>query len=153
MWLFALGAAWLLLDQASKIWIQRTFLPGESQPVVPGYFHLTHVRNEGAAFGLLQGQTALFVAVTVAVLAAGLLLRRHIAGERLPVRVGVTLGLSGAAGNLIDRVLRGSVVDFLDFRFFPVFNFADVGIVGGAALLAWAILTEGRPEGALGDET
>ncbi len=153
MWLLVLGALLLLLDQGSKAWIQRTFLPGESLPVVPGYFHLTHVRNEGAAFGLLQGQTTLFVAITLAVLAAGFLMRRRIAEEQLPVRLGFTLGLSGAAGNLIDRLLRGSVVDFLDFRVFPVFNFADVGIVAGAALLAWGILTERGPKGALGDET
>ena len=152
MWLFALGALWLLLDQGSKSWIQRTFLPGESLPVIPGYFHLTHVRNEGAAFGLLQGHTTLFVVITLMVLAAGFLMRRRIADEPLPVRLGFALGLSGAAGNLIDRVLRGSVVDFLDFRFLPVFNFADVGIVCGAALLVWAILAEGRPKGALGDE-
>lgn len=152
MWLFLLGAAWLLLDQGSKAWVHRAFLPGESFPVVPGYFHLTYVRNEGAAFGILQGQTAFFVAVTLAVLAAGLLYRRRIAQERLTVRLGCTLGLSGALGNLIDRVSKGWVVDFLDFRVFPVFNFADVAVVGGAALLVWSILSEGPSKGAVADE-
>lgn len=152
MWLFTLGAVWLLLDQGSKAWIQRAFLPGESLPVVPGYFHLTYVQNEGAAFGILQGQTAFFIFVTFGVLAASLLFRRRIAEERFSVRLGYTLGLSGALGNLVDRLSKGWVVDFLDFRFFPVFNFADVAIVGGAAILVWSILTEGPSKGALADE-
>lgn len=152
MWFYVLAAALIALDQGSKAWVIRSVLPGESVPVVPGYFHLTHVQNQGAAFGILQGRIGVLVAITLGVLVVCALFRKRIAEGSLLMRLGYTVGLSGALGNVIDRVVRGWVVDFLDFRVWPVFNLADVSIVTGAALLFWSILKEGEGESALADE-
>jgi signal peptidase II len=104
---------------------------------------LTLVHNPGGAFGLLPEHSGAFIAVSavvVAALAALLLL-----GQWRPLgRVGSALLLGGAAGNLVDRVRWGYVLDFLQVPGFPVFNAADVAIVVGAGLLAVALLGGGK---------
>ncbi|MBX6377075.1 MAG: signal peptidase II [Clostridia bacterium] len=131
----------LVADVASKAWIRRHFDVGESVPVVPGIFHLTHVRNAGAAFGLLPGGRLLFLVVTIGVLlAAGYTLWRGTGGRWFRLALGLVMG--GAAGNLMDRLRWGTVVDFLDFRVWPVFNLADAAIVSGSAILALTLLRE-----------
>ncbi len=129
------------LDALTKWLVVAHMAPGESIPVLPGFFYITYVRNAGAAFGLLQHRTALFVAV--AVLVIGLILwygRRLARGSTL---LGMALGmvLGGAAGNLVDRLTYGQVIDFLDVRVWAfVFNVADSAIVIGVALFALHLL-------------
>lgn len=137
---FALAALVLALDQGTKHLVAERLPKGQSVPVIPGFFHLTHSVNPGAAFGLLPHQTAFFIVITVAVLGAVLALtlrQRRLVGE---LAVGLGLAAGGAAGNLVDRLRWGAVVDFLDFRVWPVFNVADVAIVAGAALIAFHVL-------------
>lgn len=117
--------------------------PGESIPVVPGIFHITYVRNAGAAFGLFQHQTGLFVAVTAVVIALIVLYGRQAARGQPLLALALGLQLGGAVGNLVDRLRGGTVVDFLDFRVWPVFNLADSAIVIGGALFAWFLLRHG----------
>ena len=129
------------LDTVSKWLVATRMAPGQSIPAIPGFFYITYVRNAGAAFGLLQHRTPLFVAVAVAVIALIVAYGRRLAhGSRL---LGVALGmlLGGAAGNLMDRVLYGQVIDFLDFRVWSfVFNVADSAIVVGAILFVLDLL-------------
>ncbi|MDR3590297.1 MAG: signal peptidase II [Negativicutes bacterium] len=129
-----------VLDQAVKYYIQSRMVPGMSIPVVDGVFHITYVLNPGAAFGILEHQTVFFLAVAVILIVViGYYYRRIPPGYRL-LRVGIGLQVGGAAGNFIDRVKTGYVVDFLDFRVWPVFNVADMAIVTGVALILYDVL-------------
>ncbi|MDD5475850.1 MAG: signal peptidase II [Syntrophales bacterium] len=134
----------VLVDQATKYLIQSSIPLYESIPVIEGLFNITHVRNPGAAFGLLAGasSTLRFVFLVVLTLAIiGIIvvyLEKHrSAGKTLTT--GLTLILGGALGNLVDRLSHGEVIDFLDFHIgswhWPAFNVADAAITVGAFLL------------------
>lgn len=142
----------LVLDQVSKEMVVRTLPLHESVSVVPAFFHLTHLRNTGAAFSLLAQAPAWFrqpfflIATGVAVLALLLFLRQTDSARRLVVAIAAILG--GALGNLIDRLRYGEVVDFLLLHwhgyYWPAFNVADSCITLGVAGLLWASLREQR---------
>ena len=109
--------------------------------MLPGIFHLTLVENTGVAFGLFRGQGLAVTLATLAVLGglgASALRSRPQPGRWMHLGLGLILG--GAAGNLIDRARLGAVVDFLDFRVWPVFNVADSCITAGAVLVALQLL-------------
>ncbi len=136
----------VLADQAVKLGIARTMRLGESIPVLPGIFHITYIENPGAAFGMFANQRWVFiVAGILVVLAAGVMYRRIAETGRM-VRWGAALLLGGAVGNLIDRVRLGRVIDFFDFRVWPVFNIADIGICVGVACLIYALMNDGEKE-------
>lgn len=147
MYFFAIILATLLLDQASKAFVQRTMFLGESIPVVSSVFHITYVLNPGAAFGLLANRTSFFIVVTIAVVLAVLIGYRRIPKHQLLMRMALGLVVGGAVGNLIDRIRLGRVVDFLDFRIWPVFNLADTAIVIGAGLLLIEVWRDERRTG------
>ena len=143
------------LDQATKIWVDQTMTFADRIQVIEGFFYLTHVRNPGAAFGLFADSPAtirvgLFIGITL--VAIGLIFsfyRKLAPGDRLSaLSLGMILG--GAIGNLVDRVFRGEVVDFLHFKLWggyswPDFNLADTWIVVGVAFLVIELLaTEGE---------
>jgi signal peptidase II len=132
----------LIVDQLSKYIVSRRIPPGQSIPVVKNIFHLTYVTNQGAAFGIFKNQIYFFIAAAlIAIVVILVNLRRR----RIPRReIALSLILAGAAGNLIDRIRIGAVIDFLDFRIWPVFNIADTAITIGAILLAYTILR--KPE-------
>jgi signal peptidase II len=128
-----------LLDYLSKQWVVAHFQlsnPPESWSILKGVFHITYVVNRGAAFSMFQGEgwlRWLSLMVTLALVYYGLFGSPLRAWEQ----AGYGFLLGGAAGNGIDRLLMGHVVDFLDFRLinFPVFNFADVAINIGLVCL------------------
>lgn len=142
------AAAVFVLDRITKAVVQARMALGESIPVVPGVFHLSYVRNPGAAFGLFPDRTAFFVVATVLVVGLILWYAWRVGVPRRPVRLALGLQLGGALGNLVDRATAGTVVDFLDFRVWPVFNLADTAIVIGVGIFALevvgAMLREGR---------
>jgi len=135
--MFLFAALVLGVDQATKAWVRSVFVPGDSVPVIADVFHLTYVRNTGAAFGILQGNVGLLIAASAVMVAAVLLYSRAVAGSQPLVRVGYGLALGGALGNLVDRVRFGWVTDFFDFRIWPVFNIADAAIFTGVCILLW----------------
>lgn len=136
------------LDRWTKAWVLSRFQVHESMPAVPGVVRWTYVQNRGAAFGLLQDQILLFVAVALVVIAVIVYWTPRLPGRARAVRVALGLQLGGALGNLVDRLRWGYVVDFIDLDFwplhrFPVFNVADAAIVTGTALLVlWLWLGE-----------
>jgi signal peptidase II len=160
--LLFLGLAGLVVvvDQATKRLaedrLERTGLRSVPVPGVGDILRLTYVENRGAAFGLLQDQTAFFVFVGVLVIGVIAASYRYLprSGFRLHLALGLQLG--GAIGNLIDRVRQGYVVDFVDFGYhsnwWPVFNVADSAIVVGVALLALNALAPSSAEQAARDE-
>jgi signal peptidase II len=131
----------ILLDQISKITITRTFVHGEEKPIT-SFFNLVLAYNPGAAFSFLsnQGGWQRYFFAAIAIVAVGFiiyLLRKH-AGQRMFCWA-LALIMGGALGNLIDRLMYGHVIDFLDFHLrgvghFPAFNIADTGICIGAFL-------------------
>ena len=134
-----LAAAVLALDQAAKFAALRAFVDGGSVAVLPGFFDLRLVLNDGAAWGILAGRQWLLVLVSAAMLAVLWWNRRDLAAARLS-RVAGGLLAGGIVGNLLDRALRGRVVDFLDLHWreayhYPTFNVADVAICAGVGLL------------------
>lgn len=137
--LIALGAV-LFFDQLTKIAVRTGMRPAESIPVIEDVFHITYVRNTGAAFGLMPGQQTLFIVTTVLVLAGIALYWWRARPQSLLLSLALGILAGGAIGNVIDRTVAGRVTDFLDVGTFPVFNVADIGIVGGAAgLFLWAL--------------
>ena len=133
-----------IFDRISKIYISALLPSQKSYPVVKNFFHLTLVKNKGAAFGLLPGYLPLFLAVSFVTIIIILFLHFQ---KKIKARAGTfALGLilGGTLGNLYDRLFHGAVIDFLDFRFWPVFNLADSAITGGVIILAWICL-RGKP--------
>jgi signal peptidase II len=144
-------ATGLPLDQLTKVLVMLKLPLGSQVPLIPGYLNLVHIRNKGAAFGLLSGWSAefawlFFVATTGFVLGVlGYLLWR-LPDDHWPAALGYSLILTGALGNLIDRVRLGEVVDFIDVYWgryhWPAFNVADSLVCLGAAVLVWVIIRE-----------
>lgn len=138
-------------DQVSKVMVVRQLEVGQSMDLtswLAPVFRITYVTNTGVAFGLLPGMGELFVVIALVVVVLLLLYHRQLPAGQLLVRAALGLQLGGALGNnLIDRLVRGSVVDFIDLNFWPlrrwpVFNLADTSIVTGAVLLGLTILWE-----------
>ena len=135
----ALALSIFLIDQVSKRLIQGSLRPGERITAVPDVLRISYTRNDGGAFGILGGQSGLLLigsAIAVAVVLWMLLQ----GPPSLATALGCGLILGGAAGNLLDRLISGAVVDFLDLEFWPlrewpVFNAADIAIVLGVAIL------------------
>ena len=132
----------ILFDQASKLFIQYKMKIGESIPVIKGIFHITYIENPRTSFGLFEYNTQFFViAVLISVILVILIYKKVIFKKDPFMYIPLTLALGGAVGNLIDRVrIGGRVIDFLDFRIWPVFNFADTAIVCGMLILLVHIL-------------
>lgn len=124
--------------------IVHNFALHESIPVIENIFHLTYVRNYGAAFGFLVNQRFFFISITLIIIFVLLFIYKQMLKEGIMLQIAWGLGLGGAVGNLIDRVRLGYVIDFLDFRVWPVFNLADSAIVVAVSLFFyWAIILDG----------
>ncbi|HBH86123.1 MAG TPA: signal peptidase II [Syntrophaceae bacterium] len=141
---FATFALMVLLDFVTKAYISSTMLLHESFPVIEGFFNITYVRNPGAAFSILADAPAafrsiFFIAVTSVAILCILYYVIKDTSEDLLMTFGLSLIMSGAVGNLIDRVRLGEVVDFIDVYIgsyhWPAFNVADSAITVGAFLL------------------
>jgi len=132
----------ILFDQASKLYIQYSMQIGESIPVIEGIFHITYVENLRTSFGLFEYNSSSFViAVAISVILVILIYKKIIFKKDPFMYIPLTLVLGGAVGNLIDRVrVDGRVIDFIDFRIWPVFNFADSAIVCGMLVLLIHVL-------------
>lgn len=136
-------------DQASKAWVVAHFSLYQAQEVIPGLFSFTYLTNQGSAFGFLNGEhgpwrQAFFVGVALLAMLALLVFLRQMREEGRRYVVAASLIMGGAAGNLIDRLRLGAVVDFLDFYWrghhWPAFNVADSAITVGVALFLAAQL-------------
>lgn len=151
-WFLAAFAIGLPLDQITKTWIVRNFYYGERLAVVPGVFDLTHVRNPGGAFsffadGQVEHRMIFFIGSTLIaiVLLIAFIIRHENESRLAPLALGMIL--AGAVGNLIDRLVYGEVIDFLDVHLYagytwPTFNIADSAIVVGVAVLMLEIFLQ-----------
>jgi signal peptidase II len=140
----AIVVAVVAIDQLTKWCVRQTLELHEPIPVIDGLFNLTYVRNPGAAFGLLSGlppalRGPLFIIVSLgALIVLGVILAGLHPGQR-GLRIAIAAVLGGAVGNLIDRVVEGEVIDFLDVHWrgyhWPAFNVADSCISVGVVVL------------------
>ncbi len=146
-------AVCLMVDQAASLWVVTNLTPYHPADIIPllsPLLSFTFVENTGVAFGLFPALGSLFMWLSVAVAVGIVIFRRTIPSGDLWVHVSLGLVAGGAFGNVIDRVLRGYVVDFIDvnlrpFATWPVFNLADSAIVVGVAiLLVDSLLAERR---------
>lgn len=132
----------VILDQVIKIIVDTNMAVSESIPVIQDVLHLTYVQNEGAAFGIFQGQRWILVGVTSVVILAGIYL---LAARKLKSRFliwSAALVIAGGLGNLIDRIFRHFVIDYIEVRLinFAVFNFADCCVVVGTIMIVCYLL-------------
>jgi signal peptidase II len=139
-----LPVAIVALDQLTKALVRSLVPLGSSVEVVPGLMNFTHVRNTGAAFGFLNATELPFKSVAIAAIALGAIVWVGVYAASLPrrqfaARAGLALIMGGAAGNLLDRVISGSVVDFVDVYWrayhFWAFNVADSAITVGVTIM------------------
>ena len=147
---FTMIGVWVI-DRLLKVLIQTNFIPGETLVVIPKVFHLTFVLNPGAAFGLMAGQTWIFVVTALVVLGGVIYGQFRIPRSEKLTRLAIGMIGGGALGNLYDRLVIGRVVDYLDFQIWSyVFNFADSMIVVAVGLLMLLIYrgenAQGKPE-------
>ncbi len=146
-----LAASVIALDHITKLLVVRSLAVGESRQISGDFLRITHVRNTGAAFGLLKGSGGILVlaALVGVILFAAAVVRQ----PTMPAAAGAALVAAGAAGNLLDRLFReGGVVDFVDFSFWATFNVADAAITIGALLILIAGMGERARENTGDDE-
>jgi len=159
-----ISAAVFILDQVTKIYISRTMDLYDSYRVIGNFFRITYVENTGMAFGFQPEHGDLLTGIAVIASLFILYYLFRVKGERPTARLAIASILGGAVGNLYDRIVHGSVVDFLDAEFFditippfeflfidfggyslhrwPVFNVADIAITLGMFTLLFIVLTE-----------
>ena len=149
---FVLPMLVVAVDQATKAMVRASVPVHDSVTVIPGFLDITHALNSGAAFGILNYADFPFKTVLIAVIATAALIgvgiyAASLSHHQLVARIGLALIIGGAAGNLIDRVLAGSVVDFVDVYWrthhFWAFNVADSAISVGVTILILDMLTTG----------
>ena len=151
--LLILCVAIIVMDQWTKDVVQQRLALYQRVEVIPGFFNLTHVRNPGGAFGIFGGEMGglgswLFVLVSLVAIGSILFLFVKTGEGEKTLSFSFSLVLSGAVGNLIDRLRFGEVVDFLDFYLYsyhwPAFNVADSAICIGIGLMAFDLLIRDR---------
>ncbi len=131
------------LDWLTKHWIQTSMALNDTIPVIDGIFHITYIHNYGAAFSILQGKQGLLLIVT-GIAMAGIAVYMIVAQKKkelTPMGMwALALILGGGLGNFFDRVRFGYVVDFFDFRIWPIFNVADIAVCCGCGLLVFYVM-------------
>ena len=143
------SAVMVLADQISKTVVRNTMSLYESIPVIPEFFHLTYVTNDGMAFGI-NFPFGIYIFSAISIIFTGFLFWYlwSIKDDEIVVRTGVALILAGAIGNLIDRIFLGEVVDFLDFMIgnfhWYVFNLADSCVTVGLGFVLYDSLILNR---------
>ncbi len=134
-----IAASVIFLDQITKLLAVKFLQLNTPFVLINNFFNLTLVYNRGAAFGMFKNQvfTFIFISVLAIIFIVYNLKNRR---NSFIFKISLSLILAGAVGNLIDRLRFGFVIDFLDFRIWPVFNLADSAITAAALLLSWELL-------------
>ena len=129
---FILGVLILLLDQWTKYLVKTNLFYGESIPIIDGFFNLVFIKNDGAAWNIMSGQRLILVLISSLILLFLILKGYEFFSAKKIHRITYGLLLGGISGNLVDRILTGKVIDFLDFQIgtyhYPSFNIADACI-------------------------
>jgi len=116
----------IFVDRISKLWVVNNYKLGESQPIIENVFHITFIYNKGAGFGTFQNSLFFLTLFSAIVLMICLYYFMSTDNNNLNIMLAILMG--GVTGNLIDRAIYGQVIDFIDFRIWPIFNVADIAI-------------------------
>jgi signal peptidase II len=139
----------IVVDQVSKLIVDRTMPLHHSIPIIENFFNLTYIRNTGAAFGIFAGASARFrlpLLILFSAFAIGfiVIMLKRLSDKETGLIIALAFVLGGALGNLIDRVLYGEVIDFLDFYWsdyhWPAFNLADSFITVGVLVTVYYLI-------------
>lgn len=140
-----IGISVLGSDQAIKIFLSRFLKVAETIPIINNVFHITLVFNTGCAFGLFRSRsTPIFLVASALVVLFFIYFLRRLRGENFLPRLAAILIISGSVSNLIDRFRLGCVIDFLDFRVWPVFNLGDTAITIGVSIFILQLFRRNR---------
>ena len=138
-----------MLDQAIKKAVVAAMALHQSIPVIQDIFHITYIHNTGAAFSMMEGMRSFLILLPLVLVLAAVIfifLKRKTAHPLLLTSIAMIAG--GGLGNMIDRIAYGYVVDFLDFRVFPIFNAADIFVcVGCGLLILYVLVFDGKKDG------
>lgn len=137
----------IILDQISKYYIINNYQLYSSSSLIDNFIYITNIRNAGAAFGILQNYKILFIISSIIIISVLLFYFFISSKHDILLRTSLTLIISGGIGNLIDRIKLGYVIDFIDVRIWPIFNFADSYIVIGCLLLTYFVLFKYKGRG------
>mgnify|MGYP001589980290 CR=1 FL=1 len=118
----------IILDQLTKFLIKQKLQLSQSIPIIKNILHFTYITNTGSAFGLFKGFNLFFILFSIIVILAIFYFLKKIKNKETTLQFSVGLLLGGTVGNLIDRLYYGAVIDFIDFRIWPVFNIADSAV-------------------------
>ncbi|UCD55031.1 MAG: signal peptidase II [Candidatus Omnitrophota bacterium] len=140
IWILAIFI--FLLDRFSKIFVLQNLELNESVKIIKNIFYLTLVHNTGAAFGIFKDQTLFFIIISILAVITIVIYIKKFSNIPPAIKIGLALILGGALGNIVDRLCFGYVVDFLDFKIWPVFNIADSAITVGTFLLIVNLMTK-----------
>ena len=137
----------IAIDQAVKYVVRMNMQLGQTIPVVQDVFHITYIQNTGAAFSIMQGQTAILIAIpSIITIAIIVYIYKFTKKSHFTLPLALALVCGGGLGNLTDRIRFGAVVDFIDFRVFPIFNFADIFVCVGCGLLIIHMFVYDKPK-------
>ena len=125
----------VLMDQLTKLLIKQNLKLNQSIPIIKNTLHLTYTTNTGSAFGLFKGVNFIFILISITVIILIFYFIKYIKENEKMLQFSVSLLLAGTIGNLIDRLVYSSVIDFIDFRIWPVFNIADSAVTISVLLL------------------
>lgn len=138
-----LAIIFLLIDIISKLLIDKYVMLDKSYKIINNFFYITKVYNEGASWSIMWGMRLILIIISIVILACIIVYQKRFK-DNIRNNIAFSLLYAGIIGNLLDRVINGYVIDFLDFKIFnydyPVFNFADIFIVIGIFLLCISII-------------
>ena len=142
MYFYLIALVILIIDQFFKYLVHASMYLGQSIPLIGNAIKLTYVRNTGAAFSLFIGFSPYLVAIGIVVVLAVIYFHYKIPAHKYYLQTGLAFVLGGSLGNLVDRIFRSYVVDYLDITIWPVFNFADIMINVGVILIAFKLFAK-----------
>lgn len=131
------------LDQTLKYLVDKYMVLGQSLPLLGNIVRLTYVRNTGAAFSFFVGFSPYLAVIGLMVSLAVIYFHRRMPSKNYLLQIALALILGGSMGNLVDRVIRSYVIDYIDFIIWPVFNLADISINVGVFMLVYKLFEEG----------
>lgn len=134
------GILLIIFDQIIKYLVINNLSLGSSLSIIDNFFYVTYIRNTGIAFGLFQNKNIFMIIIISIIIILLLIFYKKEKNKHLTLNISIVLIISGAIGNLIDRIVRGYIVDYINFTFWPAFNLADSFVVIGSILLGFYVI-------------
>ena len=131
-----IGMALVIIDQTIKYMVNTNMILGQSYPLIEDFLYITYVKNTGIAFGLFKNNNLFMILLISIIILILLYFYNKEKNKVFSLNIAITLLISGAVGNLVDRIYYGFIIDYIDFNFWPAFNLADSLIVIGSITLA-----------------